>query len=106
VAPTVATAAAEPTDHGTAVAATVDLAAAHGALVKLTSSVNDTIGTEYLVTDLGIKYPIAGPSVLSDLGLSTIKATALPPGFVDLMPTGPALSEQAAAAVQPDDPNG
>jgi type VII secretion protein EccB len=106
VAPTVATAAAEPTDHGTDVAATVDLAAAHGALVKLTSSVNDTIGTEYLVTDLGIKYPIAGPSVLSDLGLSTIKATALPPGFVDLMPTGPALSEQAAAAVQPDDPNG
>jgi type VII secretion protein EccB len=106
VAPTNTAATAEPTDHGTAVASAVRVPSGRGALVKLTSNVSDTIGTEYLVTDLGVKYPIAGSSVLNDLGLANVAPAALPLGFINLMPTGPALSEAAAADTQPDDPKG
>ena len=106
VAPATDVAAAAPTDHGTPVANRVTVPAGHAALVRLASSAGDAIGTEYLLTDRGVKYPISGSTVLSDLGLAAVAPTPLPPGFVALAPTGPALGEAAAAVVQPNDPNG
>jgi hypothetical protein len=50
----------------------------------------------YLVTELGIKYPVAGGSVVSDLGLNGAAPAGLPQSMVSLLPTGPTLDETAA----------
>jgi type VII secretion protein EccB len=53
-------------------------------------------GTEYLITDIGEKYPLASTSVAGTLGYSQSSAVNIPGQLLDLLPTGPALSPAAA----------
>ncbi|MGX4653657.1 type VII secretion protein EccB [Micromonospora sp. SCSIO 07396] len=49
-------------------------------------------GTTYhLVTDAGVKYPLAGAAVAERLGYAPATATVVSPDLIDLLPTGPAL---------------
>ncbi|MBM7075249.1 type VII secretion protein EccB [Micromonospora humida] len=49
-------------------------------------------GTGYhLVTDAGVKYPLAGAAVAERLGYAPATATVVSPDLIDLLPTGPAL---------------
>ncbi|MFD4395783.1 type VII secretion protein EccB [Kitasatospora sp. NPDC058478] len=61
-----------------------------GALVRALSSagVGDTL---YLVTDTGVKYPLASPAVAKQLGYGQVVPTAAPEPLLTLLPTGPSL---------------
>ena len=51
----------------------------------------------YLVTDAGMRYPVAGQKALEQLGLSGVSVAQLPAAVVDLLPQGPLLDPAAAA---------
>jgi type VII secretion protein EccB len=55
--------------------------------------------TLYLITDAGVKYPVAGAAART-LGYPPESAVAVAPGLLDLLPTGPALDPRAAAGSQ------
>jgi type VII secretion protein EccB len=50
----------------------------------------------YLMTNTGEKYPLTGQNTESALGYGTASAQVLPAGLLDLVPTGPSLSVDAA----------
>jgi type VII secretion protein EccB len=82
---------------GVPIADAAALAPGQGAVVRAQSAPGDTTGTVYLVTDLGVRYPVSGKDVLSDLGLAGVTPAPLPVGWINLFPLGPTLDEQAAA---------
>lgn len=70
-----------------------------GALVVAETAPGAPAGVPYLVTDLGVRYPLAGPAVADTLGYAGIGYLRLPAALVALLPAGPALD--AAVAGQP-----
>ncbi|MDT0344217.1 type VII secretion protein EccB [Streptomyces litchfieldiae] len=70
-----------------------------GALVRATTSAG-TGGTHTLITDSGTAYPIASPDAVRRLGYRPDDAPAMPVSFVGLLPAGPVLDPEAAAAEQ------
>ncbi len=80
----------------------VVVAPGHGAVVAAQSSPNAQLGTLFLVSDLGIRYPLASPDVLRMLGYSGAQPVRLPAGLVARLPEGPELDPQAATRpIQP-----
>jgi type VII secretion protein EccB len=67
-----------------------------GALVSSWPAPGAAPGTEYLVTDLGVKYPLADDSVASSLGYGNVTGKRISPVLLALLPTGPALDPAAA----------
>ncbi|MGC4890588.1 type VII secretion protein EccB [Micromonospora sp. DT227] len=54
-------------------------------------------GTSYfLVTDAGVKFPIAGADVVRALGFTVEAARVVPANLLSLLPTGPVLDSAAA----------
>ncbi|RKN45607.1 type VII secretion protein EccB [Streptomyces hoynatensis] len=70
--------------------------AGRGALVRATASAG-TGGTDTLVTDSGMAYPIASAEAVQRLGYDPREAPAMPRAFVGLLPAGPVLDPDAAA---------
>ncbi|MFF2525165.1 type VII secretion protein EccB [Streptomyces liangshanensis] len=69
-----------------------------GALVHaLGAGGGDVGGTVYLVTDTGMKYRMSGRA-LTALGYTQAQAQGLPSPLLAMLPTGPDLSPEAAAA--------
>lgn len=60
----------------------------------------------YLVTELGVKYPLADGAALSALGFGGGQVRAVPRSLLDLLHTGPALSRTEALAAVPAFPAG
>ena len=90
---------ASRTASGTVLADYVFVAPGRGALVQAANG-PDAGGAVSVVTDLGQRYPFAGPAVLGMLGYGGIRPVRLPTSVVALLPSGPALDpEQAAAPV-------
>ena len=58
-------------------------------------------GTVYLITESGVKYPIADEESLSALGYVAAAAVPVSGELLALLPTGPVLSTTAARATQP-----
>jgi type VII secretion protein EccB len=52
-------------------------------------------GTQFLVTDTGMRYPVATVAVAERLGYPKGTAVAIPPPLLDLLPPGPALDPAA-----------
>jgi type VII secretion protein EccB len=97
----------EPVDAlGAPLADSVAIPSGKGALVRTVPQPGVTNGPLFLITDLGVKYPITNPSVLSDLGLNNVTASQIPQSMAALIPTGPALDESAALAQQAPNPLG
>ncbi|GAA3440161.1 type VII secretion protein EccB [Kutzneria kofuensis] len=71
-----------------------------GALVRSLPTPDATPGTEYLITDLGVKYPFADDSDVGALGYSSVAAVGVSPALLALLPTGPALTQAAALTSQ------
>ncbi|MFF7361476.1 type VII secretion protein EccB [Streptomyces sp. NPDC008125] len=68
-----------------------------GLLVQdLAASSRTATPPTYLVTDLGLKYPMTDPATLSALGYGSGQARPVPGAVLDLLPTGPTLSRAAA----------
>ncbi|WP_394617266.1 type VII secretion protein EccB [Lentzea sp. JNUCC 0626] len=62
-----------------------------GALVTSSPAPGVTGGTEYLITDLGVKFPLANDSVGTSLGYGNVSRRLTSPVLLNLLPTGPAL---------------
>jgi hypothetical protein len=56
-------------------------------------------GALSIVTELGIRYPVASREVADKLGYAGVKATPMPAEVVALLPVGPALDPAAAVKV-------
>ncbi|NEC37898.1 type VII secretion protein EccB [Streptomyces rubrogriseus] len=81
----------------------VSLPASGGALVRALSSAGTGMGdTTYLVTDTGRKYRIASATAATALGYDVQRAQKLPSPLLDMLPTGPDLSPEAAQAGRSD----
>src|SRR5262249_14383000 len=52
-------------------------------------------GTLSLVTDAGLRYPLASPDLLGVLGYSGVTPQRVPAGLVALLPSGPPLDPAA-----------
>lgn len=59
-----------------------------------------TEAVTYLITDLGIKYPLATDQLLPTLGLSGVTPTSIESTLLSLVPTGPALDPAKARLYQ------
>lgn len=72
-----------------------------GAVVRDLPQPGVSSGTWFLVTDDGVKYPIGSSDAAKALGYGDVHPVGLPPGFLDLLPTGPTLDRPAAAVQVP-----
>ena len=81
------------------VADSVALEPGHGALVRAAQPDGSATGTMYLVTDQGVKFPLAHEDVLASLGYGGVAADELPRTLLDVIPTGPSLDPAAARSV-------
>ncbi|MFI6761342.1 type VII secretion protein EccB [Micromonospora sp. NPDC050417] len=67
--------------------------------VRVLGSPSAQAGPYYVITDLGIKYPVPQAAVLPMLGYQPAQAVDVPASLVSRIPTGPTLDP--AAALQP-----
>jgi type VII secretion protein EccB len=58
-------------------------------------------GTLFLITDLGVKFPIPSDDVAERLGYGGVAPLLVPSAQLALLPTGPVLDPDAAAVAQP-----
>lgn len=79
-----------------------------GAVVNATLSGGGSGAAYFLVTDGGVKYPVPDGDSLSALGYGSEAATVLPVAWLNLLPTGPALTPSAVTSnvVAPRGPAG
>jgi len=83
--------------------ATVDEAvipAGGGVLARNVARPAAAPGTLYLIGEFGVKFPIADADSLAALGYQGVAPVDVPSELLALLPTGPALSRQAAVATQ------
>lgn len=85
------------TEVGTALADRIAVRPGWGALVESMPSEKAEVGTLYLVTDAGIRYPLVAPEVVALLGYSGLTPTRLPASLVARLPAGSPLDPAAAA---------
>jgi type VII secretion protein EccB len=69
-----------------------------GALVNATSAGGGAGAAHFLITDSGVKYPVPDGDSLAALGYGGAEATQLPSTWLNLLPTGPALTPAAVTA--------
>ncbi|RSS54757.1 type VII secretion protein EccB, partial [Streptomyces sp. WAC06614] len=55
-------------------------------------------GTSYLITDAGVKYPLASAETAERLGYGGSEPVAVPAALLGLLPTGPSLDPARALA--------
>jgi type VII secretion protein EccB len=84
---------------GDVVAGQVYVPPGSGALVAAQAAPGARPTTTYLVTDEGVKFPVANAAARSSLGYGSVKPVPVSTTLLDLLPTGPALDRAAAEAV-------
>ncbi|MGP4017776.1 type VII secretion protein EccB [Saccharopolyspora sp. 5N708] len=72
-----------------------------GILVRDLPAPNVPTGTHYLVSDLGVKYPLPSLDVAAVLGYGGVAPVPVPSPLLALLPTGPALDPTAAVRMHP-----
>ena len=98
---------ARRTARGTPLADRVAIPPGWAALVEAMPSADAPAGTLTVITDMGRRYPVAGPEVLKMLGYGSAQPIRLPGNLVARLPEGPGLdpkppSASRSAASQPD----
>jgi hypothetical protein len=86
---------AEPAPGGTG--GPVRLAPGQGALIARIPEPESNGRTDFLVTDSGIRYPLADQRAVEALGLAGAPIAQLPPELISAIPVGPTLDRAAAA---------
>src|SRR5207302_11033831 len=87
---------------GTSLADRIAIPSGRVALVRAMASASAPTGAYLLVTDLGMRYPVASNQALQALGYPEAKAIDMPAGLVNRIPPGPTLDP--VAAQQPVEP--
>jgi len=82
--------------QGTALVDRVEVPPGWAALVEAMPSPDATVGTRYLVSDLGVRHALADQDVQRRLGYPAAVPVRLPAGLVARIPDGPALDPAAA----------
>jgi hypothetical protein len=88
------------------VADSVALEPGHGALVRAKQPDGSLTGTVYLITDQGMKFPVADDNALAALGYGAMTPDLIPRTLLDVIPTGPSLDAAAAKSVVQAPPTG
>jgi len=78
----------------------VAIPAGRGLLARVLPAPGATAGVTYLVTEVGEKYPLADTETITALGYTEAAAVPIPMRLLDLLPTGPVLSTNAARQAQ------
>lgn len=86
---------AEPAPVGSA--GPVTLAPGTGALIAQRPDPESTGSTVFLVTDAGVRYPLADQRTIDQLGLAGSPVAQLPPELIATLPIGPTLDGAGAA---------
>ncbi|HVQ92353.1 MAG TPA: type VII secretion protein EccB [Mycobacteriales bacterium] len=71
------------------------------AVVQALPALGATTGTRYLITDLGVRFPVPSADVLTALGYAGVAPTPVPWLLLRLVPVGPPLDPAAARTYQP-----
>jgi hypothetical protein len=71
-----------------------------GAVVEAVAAPDAPGGSVWLLTDLGLRYPVPTVDILAMLGYPAVRPVRVPASLVALVPTGPVLDP--AAALHPD----
>lgn len=82
-----------------AVSDRVRMAPGSGALVRAAEPDGSGTGTVYVITDQGIKYPVADAAALAALGYEGVAPDLVPTELLAVIPTGPSLDPVAARTV-------
>jgi type VII secretion protein EccB len=85
-----------PSDKAGKTADNVAVPSGGGVLVRDLPAPGAKPGTAYLVTETGMRYPLAGADVVSALGYNESSAVQVPAQLLDLLPAGPLLSAEEA----------
>lgn len=67
-----------------------------GALVTAQAAPGVSAGALYLITDLGMKFPVPKADVAGSLGYGGVRPTSVPTTVLNLIPTGPVLDPAVA----------
>ena len=86
----------QQTDSGRPTVDQVVVAAGSAALVQRLAADGTPAAGQFLVTDAGRRYALAGDSVATALGYAGAPATGVPASVLDLIPSGPALDPAKA----------
>jgi hypothetical protein len=78
----------------------VSIAPGSGVLARDLPAPGATPGTEYLITENGVRYPLPDASVASTLGYGQNSVVDVPNQLLAALPTGPVLDPKAALAPQ------
>ncbi|WP_410604740.1 type VII secretion protein EccB [Amycolatopsis sp. lyj-90] len=89
------------THHAGTTADRVAIPAGGGVLARDPSAPGDVGGAAYLITEIGEKYPLRDAETAAALGYTASAAIPVPMSLLDLLPTGPVLSAEAARQAQP-----
>jgi len=81
---------------GVALADRIEVAPGRAAIVEAMPSADATVGTRYLVTDLGVRHLLSQPDLQDRLGYQGVTPAHLPAGLVARVPPGPSLDTVAA----------
>ena len=84
------------TRSGTSLADRVYVPAGKAVLVLALGSDTASTGSPNIVTDLGMRYPLSGPEVISALGYPPQRFVPMPASLVNRIPAGPTLDIQSA----------
>jgi type VII secretion protein EccB len=95
---------ASSSDVGAVLADRVVVPGGHIAVIRAVDSPSATTGAYYLVTDVGIRYPVPSDAALQMLGYLPTDAVTVLADLVLRIPAGPALDP--AAAVRPASASG
>jgi type VII secretion protein EccB len=99
--PTGARAMATGEGSGAAVAGQVYVPPGSGALVTGPAPSGGPGTVTYLITDEGVKFPVASKAARQSLGYGAVTPVPVSSALLELLPTGPALDSAAARAVVP-----
>ncbi|MFI0444794.1 type VII secretion protein EccB [Actinomadura sp. 6N118] len=88
------------TDADPRTAASVLVRSGTGALVQSLPAPGNRTGTRYLITDVGVKFPVPSDDDLGALGYAGVAPVPVPPAVLELLPSGPPLNRTAAAQTQ------
>ncbi|TCO54766.1 type VII secretion protein EccB [Actinocrispum wychmicini] len=82
--------------NGTPMADRVHVPPGWAAVIESMPSDQAPAGTLTVVTDMGRRYPVATPEVLTTLGYPGVQPVRMPAGLVARLPEGPSLDPNAA----------
>ncbi|MGJ7908129.1 type VII secretion protein EccB [Actinopolyspora sp. H202] len=82
------------------VAERITIPAGQGVLARDLPAPGVAGGTNYLITSLGVKYPLATPDVAGVLGYGGAEPVAVPGSLLSLLPSGPSLDPNTATVTR------